>query len=52
MGAVLVHGDAIVAEAHNMVEQTGDPTAHAEMQCIRAGVMRLGGWRLATYATM
>jgi hypothetical protein len=28
------------------VEAQGDPTAHAEMLCIRSAAAKLGGWRL------
>ena len=35
VGAVLVHEGAVVAEACNQTEAQGDPTAHAEMLCIR-----------------
>lgn len=28
------------------METTGDPTAHAEMLCIRCAAAQLGGWRL------
>lgn len=41
MGAVLVHDGSIVARAHNLVEERGDPTAHAEMLVIRQVVARL-----------
>lgn len=34
-GAVIVRGDSVVAEAHNTVWLTGDPTAHAEVGAIR-----------------
>eukprot|EP00240_Pyramimonas_obovata_P014884 CAMPEP_0118925458 /NCGR_PEP_ID=MMETSP1169-20130426/3345_1 /TAXON_ID=36882 /ORGANISM="Pyramimonas obovata, Strain CCMP722" /LENGTH=193 /DNA_ID=CAMNT_0006866765 /DNA_START=228 /DNA_END=805 /DNA_ORIENTATION=+ len=45
VGAVIVHDGRVVAEAHNITEQTGDPTAHAEMLCIRQAASALGGWR-------
>src|SRR5690606_32459812 len=35
VGAVIVHGGAIVAQAHNRVIQDRDPTAHAEILVIR-----------------
>ncbi len=36
VGAVVVHGDAIVGRGHNMVETLKDPTAHAEMIAVTA----------------
>ena len=43
VGAVLVDGAGkIVAAAGNRVEAEGDPTAHAEMLVLRAGVAQLG----------
>lgn len=35
VGAVLVRDSNILVRAHNLVEQHGDPTAHAEMVVIR-----------------
>lgn len=46
IGAVIVRGDEIIAAAHNLVENSKDPTAHAEMLAIRQAAARLGGWRL------
>lgn len=46
IGAVIVRGDEIIAQAHNLVETSKDPTAHAEMLAIRQAAARLGGWRL------
>lgn len=46
IGAVIVRGDEIIAAAHNLVETSKDPTAHAEMLAIRQAAARLGGWRL------
>jgi guanine deaminase len=34
-GAVVVCGDAVIAEAHNTVWRDKDPTAHAEVNAIR-----------------
>ena len=42
VGAVLVKHDAVIARAHNRVEQSGDATAHAELLCLRAAMERLG----------
>lgn len=54
VGAVLVDGDTgrVVAEAANACEADGDPTAHAELRCIRAGAVALGNWRHLRRATM
>ena len=46
VGAVLVLGDQVISSAHNQTEQTGNPTAHAEMLCIQEAASKLGGWRL------
>jgi tRNA(adenine34) deaminase len=47
VGAVLVRGDAIVAEASNRPIVTHDPTAHAEIEALRKGGQALGSYRLA-----
>lgn len=41
-GAVIVRGDEIIAEASNSVTIDNDPTAHAEVNCIRKATRRLG----------
>jgi tRNA(Arg) A34 adenosine deaminase TadA len=41
-GAVIVRDGAIVAATHNTVWRDGDPTAHAEVNCIRAAAVALG----------
>jgi len=46
VGAVLVRGDEEICRAHNMREQLHDPTAHAEILCLREGARILGDWRL------
>ena len=46
VGAVITHGDQIVASAHNQREQLHDPTAHAEMIAITQAAAALGSWRL------
>lgn len=46
VGAVLVRGDQVLAQAHNRREATHDPTGHAEIQCLREGAQALGDWRL------
>jgi guanine deaminase len=40
-GAVIVQGGNIVAATHNTVWRDGDPTAHAEVNCIRAAARAL-----------
>ncbi len=47
VGAVVVHEDAVLAEAHNRTLELADPTAHAESIAIRAAARRLGDWRLS-----
>ena len=46
VGAVVVHRDCIIAEAHNQRETLQDPTAHAEMIAITQAAEALGSWRL------
>jgi guanine deaminase len=45
-GAVLVRDGAVVATGVNQMGATGDPTAHAELQAIRAAAHALGVLRL------
>ncbi len=47
VGAVIVGADgAVLAEAANRIEADRDPTAHAELQAIRAAAQKLGAPRL------
>jgi len=46
VGAVIVHGQRVVASAHNQREQLRDPTAHAEMIALTQAAEALGDWRL------
>lgn len=46
-GAVVVREGRIVAEAANSVTATNDPTAHAEVNAIRAAARALGSFTLA-----
>jgi tRNA(adenine34) deaminase len=46
-GAVAVVNEAMVARAHDRVEETGDPTAHAVVVALREAAGRLGRTRLA-----
>jgi tRNA(Arg) A34 adenosine deaminase TadA len=45
-GAVIVHEGAIVAEAFNTAARSNDPTAHAELNAIRAACVRFASHRL------
>lgn len=46
VGAVLVKDGQVIARAHNRREAAHDPTAHAEMLCMREAAHHLGDWRL------
>ena len=46
VGAVLVADDEAIAVAGNERELRNDPTAHAEILCLRAGAERFNDWRL------
>jgi len=46
VGAVITLGDEIVAETRNGMRGSSDPTAHAEMEAIRAAAAKLGSPRL------
>src|SRR5258707_12807072 len=46
VGAVLVRGDEIIAEGANRPIASHDPTAHAEIEALRAGGQALGSYRL------
>ncbi len=47
VGAVLVDpAGGIIAQAGNATIAQGDPTAHAEMLCLRQGARALGNYRL------
>ena len=47
VGCVIVRDGAIIARGHNLREQTGDPTAHAEVVAIRRAAQALGCWKLS-----
>ena len=46
VGAVIEYQGEVIAQAHNMVEQTKDPTAHAEILAITQASAKLEDWRL------
>lgn len=46
VGAIIVHGERVIASAHNQREQLRDPTAHAEMIAITQAAEAVGSWRL------
>ena len=46
VGAVVTLGDAIIAERRNAMRASNDPTAHAEIEAIRAAAAELGTSRL------
>jgi len=46
VGAVLVRGEEIIASGANQPIATHDPSAHAEIQALRAGGARLHSYRL------
>jgi tRNA(adenine34) deaminase len=47
VGAVLVGADgALLGSGQNRREQRADPTAHAELEALRAAARSLGSWRL------
>ena len=46
VGAALFRGNTLLWADHNRREQQKDPTAHAEMLCLRHGAEKLGDWRL------
>jgi tRNA(adenine34) deaminase len=46
IGAVVVRGDEVIAQAHNRREADQDPTAHAEVLALRGASAAVGSWRL------
>lgn len=47
VGAVIVINDEIISKAHNRVELTLDPTAHAEILAVRKATRKINNWRLS-----
>lgn len=47
VGAVVSDADGVIlGEGRNLREETGDPTAHAEIVALRAAARTLGSWNL------
>lgn len=46
VGAVMVRGGELLCSAHNLRQTSLDPTAHAEMLCMREAARLIGDWRL------
>jgi tRNA(adenine34) deaminase len=46
VGALLVRNDEIIASGYNRPIAAHDPTAHAEIEALRAGGAKLGSYRL------
>ena len=46
VGAVLVHDGRIAGEGRNRMVEAADPTAHAEMEALRAACAGAGNYRL------
>ena len=46
VGAALYRGDTLLWADHNRRESLKDPTAHAEILCLRHGAEAFGNWRL------
>ncbi len=46
VGAIITHRGKIIARAHNQMERLQDPTAHAELLCLRAAADFFKNWRL------
>jgi tRNA(adenine34) deaminase len=46
VGAILVLGDQVIATGRNSPIASHDPTAHAEIEALRAGGRALGSYRL------
>ena len=46
VGAVVTRGEEVIAETRNAMRGSADPTAHAEIEAIRAAAAKLGTPRL------
>ena len=47
VGAVIERGGEVIATAHNQIEATRDPTAHAEILALTQAARAVGDWRLS-----
>jgi tRNA(adenine34) deaminase len=47
VGAVIVHENAVIAEAYNERESLASALAHAELSALRLACEKLGRWRLS-----
>jgi tRNA(adenine34) deaminase len=56
VGSVIVSADGVeLGRGHNQREELGDPTAHAEIEALRAAARKIGHWRLngaTVYSTL
>ena len=46
IGAVIAHGQRVIAKAHNQRESLRDPTAHAEIIALTQAAAFLDNWRM------
>ena len=52
IGAVMVENGEVIAAGHNQRVQTGDPTAHGEMDCLRRAGRRARYTGVTLYTTL
>jgi len=46
VGAVVIKDGDVIGAGHNRREQSGDPTAHAEIEALREAAKKIGHWRV------
>ncbi len=46
VGAVIVFNGQLISRGHNRRQQSGDPTAHAEVLALRRAAGVIGNWRI------